>query len=365
MFPALCKLAIARAWVLSLLLTVFSAGSPVPAADVSDLRSGEMLLLLPAAAHQSGDGRHWIVPVHAWVYEPADSRVRRRLIAAILETRYNLKVTPASAAFFDPRVNLLLADNKRGRTIVADVAGTRATLPPTKPNGHTVANVRVPVTDAASDGAKLAIRAVLPASDSRTIEASAHLIGPAGLSIISDIDDTVKITHVHDRRRMWEATFYQPFAAVEGMPAAYRKLTVAGAPVHYVSSSPWHLAGPLLEFLSGSSLPFSSIALKYFRLKDRTSLNILKPGRETKPPEIEAILARYPGRRFVLIGDSGEDDPEVYAQVLRRHPRQVAKVYIRNVTAARRDDARFAKLFAGLDAERWALFDDPGEITAD
>ena len=344
---------------------VFFAGWPVCAADVSNLRSGERLLLLPAAAHQSSDGRHWIVPVHAWVYQPQDSRVRRRLIAAILQARYDLGVTPASAAFFDPRVNLLLADNKRGRTIVVDVAGTRATLPPTKPNGHTLANVRIPVTPATSDGAILTIRAVLPASDPRAIETTAHLIGPTGLSIISDIDDTVKVTHVLDRRRMWEATFYRPFAAVDGMPAAYRKLTAAGAPVHYVSSSPWHLAEPLLEFLAASSLPVSSIALKYFRLKDRTSLNILRPGRETKPPEIEAILARYPGRRFILIGDSGEDDPEVYAQALRRHPTQIAKVYIRNVTAARRDDARFAKTFAGLDAARWVLFDDPGEIAAD
>ena len=141
------------------------------------------------------------------------------------------------------------------------------------------------------------------------------------MSIISDIDDTVKITHVLDRRRMWEATFYKPFEAVDGMPAAYHRLAATGAAFHYVSSSPWHLAEPLLDFLDANGLPLSSIALKQVRLKDRTRLDILKPGRETKPPEIEAILTRYPGRRFILIGDSGEDDPEVYAEALRRHPR--------------------------------------------
>ena len=349
---------------LSLPLIFFSAGWPVAAADVSNLKSGEALVLLPPAAHRSGDGRHWIVPVHAWVYGPQDSDFRRRAIARILEARYDLKVTPAGAAFFDRRTNLLLADNERGRTIVVDVAGMRATLPRTRPNGHTWADVRIPVTAVTVDGASLKIRAVLPASDPRTIETSAHLIGPSGLSIISDIDDTVKITHVRDRRRMWEATFYKPFDVVDGMPAAYRKLTITGAPVHYVSSSPWHLAEPLLEFLAAQGLPIASIALRHFRLKDRTSLNILKPGRETKPPEIEAILARYPGRRFILIGDSGEDDPEVYAQALRRHSQQIAKIYIRNITAAKRDDARFAKTFAGLEAARWVLFDDPGEIGA-
>ncbi len=66
--------------------------------------------------------------------------------------------------------------------------------------------------------------------------------------------------------------------------------------------------------------------------------------------------------RCRLVGDSGEDDPEVYAEALRRHPKQIARIYIRNITAARRDDARFAKTFAGIEAARWLLFEDPGEI---
>jgi phosphatidate phosphatase APP1 len=345
-----------------LLLLLFFAGPPASAADVSTLKPGEALLLLPAAAHQSEDGRHWVVPVHAWVYVPQISRFRRGAIAEFLRLSYGLDVTSASTSYFDARVNLLLADNKRGRTIVVDVAGTRSTLPPTSANGHTEAEIRIPVTAATPGGALLTIRAVLPASGSPTVETSAHLIGPTGLSIISDIDDTVKVTHVLDRRRMWEATFYKPFEAVDGMPAAYRRLAATGVPIHYVSSSPWHLAAPLMEFMTANGLPLSSIALKHFRLKDRTRLNIVKPGREIKPPEIEAILTRYPGRHFMLIGDSGEDDPEVYAESLRRHSMQITRIYIRNVTGAKRDDERFAKVFAGVDAARWVLFDDAGEI---
>jgi Uncharacterized conserved protein (DUF2183) len=331
------------------------------AADVSTLRSKEALVLLPAAAHQSEDGRQWVVPLHAWVYVPQNSDVRLPAIAKILKTTHQLDVTPASAPFFDARVNLLLADNKDDRTVVVDVAGTRATLPPTGDNGHARGEVRIPVTSATPDGAILPIRAVLPAS-SRPVETSAHLIGPTGLSIISDIDDTVKITHVLDHRRMWEATFYKAFEAVEGMSDAYRKLSARGAPIHYVSSSPWHLAEPLLEFFTTKDLPLSSITLKHIRLKDPTALNILLPGSKTKPPEIEAILTRYPGRRFILIGDSGENDPEVYGAAQRRHPSQIARICIRNVTGERRDDQRFVEAFAGF--EPWVLFDDPGEIEA-
>ncbi len=335
---------------------------PLSAADVSNLKPGETVLLMPAAAHQSEDRRHWVVPLHAWVYVPQNSHLRRGAIAELLKLRYGLDATQTSATFFDARVNLLLADNKRGRTIVVDIGGTRATLPPTAPNGHSATQVRIPVSAAMPEGGRLMIRAVLAPPDTRKFETSAHLIGPRGLSVISDIDDTVKITHVLDRRRMWEATLYKPFEAVEGMSAAYRGFAEKGAAIHYVSSSPWHLAEPLLAFLGASGLPASSIALKQIRLKDRTALDIVKPGRETKPPQISAILARYPGRRFILIGDSGEDDPEVYAEALRRHPRQIERIYIRDVTSARRDDARFTKTFAGIEVTRWALFEDAKEI---
>jgi Uncharacterized conserved protein (DUF2183) len=355
--------ALCRGGAVCVLVLLFG-GFSVFAAEVSTLKAGEAMVLFPAAAHQSKDGRQWVVPVHVWVYQPQHSQFRRQAIAELLKRRHGLNLTPANAVFFDPRVNLLLADNRGDRTVVIEVAGVRATLPPTSANGHSQSQVRIPVSAHTPEGARVAIRAVLPPADSRKIEVDAHLIGPTGLSVISDIDDTVKVTHVLNRRSLWEATFYQPFVAVAGMADAYQRLAARRATFHYVSSSPWHLTEPLLAFLRATDLPVSSISLKHVRLKDRTALNILKPGLETKPPAIEAILQRYPGRRFILIGDSGEDDPEVYAQALRRHPKQIARIFIRNITAAQRGDARFSKTFAGFEAERWVLFGDATAIEA-
>ena len=147
------------------------------------------------------------------------------------------------------------------------------------------------------------------------------------------------------------------------MAEAYRGLASKGAAFHYLSSSPWHLAEPLLEFLRTGGFPLTTLSLKHMRLKDRTLLDIARPGRETKPPQISAILARFPDRRFILIGDSGEDDPEIYADAFHRSPGQIERILIRNVTAARRDDARFSKTFAGIDPARWALFDHPAAIS--
>ena len=331
----------------------------------STLKARENRVLVPAAASLAAGGQVWIIPVHAWVYVPQSSRIRRAGIAALLKTQHGLEVKRAVEPYFDARINLLLADNKRGRRIVVAIAGIQTMLPPTDPNGHVAADVRLPVSLVRPGNPQLEIKAVLPAGDSRSITAPLQLIGPRGLSVISDIDDTVKITHVTDRKRMWQSTFYAPFAAVPGMAEAYQRLATSGnLGFHYISSSPWHLAEPLQQFMTTAGLPLSSLSLKHIRLKDRTALNIISPGRVTKPPAIAQILARFPERTFILIGDSGEDDPEVYAAAKRANTGQIAHIYIRNVTGARRDDARLSATFAGMPAEQWTLFDDPSVIRA-
>ena len=75
-----------------------------------------------------------------------------------------------------------------------------------------------------------------------------------------------------------------------------------------------------------------------------------------------ALLKDYPERTFILVGDSGEKDPEFYADVMQRHPARIERVFIRNVTNAKPDDARFAKVFSGIDAARWQLFLSPDDL---
>ncbi|MBJ7260251.1 MAG: hypothetical protein JHD33_12005 [Chthoniobacterales bacterium] len=181
------------------------------AAEHSTVRPDETVVLMPAAGHLDADGAHWVVQLHAWVCVRQHSRFRRAAVARLLKLRYGHEVTPANARYFDPRINLLLADNKRGRIVVVDVAGTRATLAPTAANGHARGELRLPVCASARDGAdapiRLAARVIFAPGDPRQNEGSVELIGRTGLSVISDIDDTVKITQVREPRRMWETTF--------------------------------------------------------------------------------------------------------------------------------------------------------------
>ena len=90
-------------------------------------------------------------------------------------------------------------------------------------------------------------------------------------------------------------------------------------------------------------------------------LNLLKPGTQTKPRQIAPILAAFPRRRFTLIGDSGEQDPEVYGALARQHS-QIVRIYIRNITDESPGSDRIQAALEGLDPVRWSLFSDAADI---
>ena len=184
------------------------------------------------------------------------------------------------------------------------------------------------------------------------------------VSIISDIDDTVKISEVTDRRQLLENTFFKAFQSVPGMSELYRDLVARGARLHFVSSSPWQLYPPLRDFLLEAGFPWASLDLKSIRFRDQTLLNLFKEGTETKPEQIIPILQRYPERIFILIGDSGEHDPEVYGDIARRFPDSIQRILIRSLDSAGRDNARYQDAFKSVPAHKWQLFDSPDQLSA-
>ena len=182
-----------------------------------------------------------------------------------------------------------------------------------------------------------------------------------GISVVSDIDDTIKQSSVRDRRELLLNTFARPFAAAPGMAARYRELARDPATrFHYVSSSPIQLYPPLAAFLRDADFPDGSM-----HLRETTSLRRLigkqADSRLHKRAAIQALLRDFPQRRFVLIGDSGEHDPEIYAALAREHPQQVIAIGIRDVTGEARDAARYRHAFTGVDAGAWSVFGDPSD----
>lgn len=170
-----------------------------------------------------------------------------------------------------------------------------------------------------------------------TVQAIGRVLVPppsARFGVISDIDDTILWTNVKNRLRMVltvalsNAHTRKPF---KGVAAFYRALHrgVSGTeenPIFYVSKSPWNLYTPLLEFMEVQGIPPGPLLLR-----DYGHHMLFSREDDHKAQNIEHILRAYPHLPFVLIGDSGEQDPEIYARVLHAHPQRIRVIYIRNV----------------------------------
>ena len=196
-----------------------------------------------------------------------------------------------------------------------------------------------------------------PPRGSDAVRAQAQVLVPpatARFGVISDIDDTVVRTNVANRLKMLvmlarsNAHTRKPF---EGVAAFYRALHAGadgaqGNPIFYVSSSPWNLYAPLVEFLSVQQIPLGPLLLKDFG--DHT-LFATRDHHGHKLACIESILQTYPHLPFVLIGDSGEQDPEIYREVVHRFPQRVRVIYIRSVDP---DPSRLAAIDQLIDEVR-------------
>ena len=356
-------------WIVAILLiiggyAILRAAGNDTRSLYSDIRNDEFVQFFNTTAWFDESAREWHVPVHGWIYEPEDSSVRRALFEKILKDKYKLEIDEAADANFSRRLNLVIADNERGKSIVVDVAGRREVLPASEPNGHFDAILVIAeseVVEHAHHGV-LPYTAVTRPDDNRTFGGSVRLVEPRGLSIISDIDDTVKISMVTDRKALLEYAFLRDFEVAPGMAELYGEWVNDDVSLHFVSSSPWQLYAPLTEFLGDHGFPWANFNLKRVRFRDETLFDLFKKGTETKPAIIREILDRYPQRQFVLVGDSGEQDPEVYAGLMREYPRQVLKSYLRNVTDETPGNVRFSSVFDGIAADRWTLFDEPASL---
>jgi phosphatidate phosphatase APP1 len=173
----------------------------------------------------------------------------------------------------------------------------------------------------------------------RTARAVGRVLVPpatAKFGVISDLDDTVIVTNVTNRLKMFLTVALLnehtrlPF---KGVAAFYEALQngATGAennPIFYVSSSPWNLYSPLTEFLQIHKIPLGALFLKDF-----CNQTVFAAGdhQSHKLNSIETILETYPHLPFVLIGDSGERDPEIYREVVRKYRERIRAVYIRSI----------------------------------
>jgi len=155
--------------------------------------------------------------------------------------------------------------------------------------------------------------------------------------VISDIDDTILISHSTRLLKKLRLMLFKnamtrsPF---EGVAAFYRALHEAGEKgnrsIFYVSSSEWNLYDLLVNFLEYKGIPRGTLLLSDAKLK---LFRLIRSGKQHqhKYNQIRSLFELYYDQSFILIGDSGQRDPEIYLKIAEMYPSRVKAIYIRRI----------------------------------
>lgn len=163
-----------------------------------------------------------------------------------------------------------------------------------------------------------------------------HITEPRGVSLISDVDDTIKHSNIAaGAREIFRNTFVRDLAdlTVDGVGEWYGRMHHLGVGIHYCSNSPWQLFPVLASFFKLGGLPPGSLHLKQY---SGMMQGIFEPVAERKKSTLNRLVADFPHRRFLLVGDSGEADLEVYTDLALANPGRILAVFIRDVTTPER-----------------------------
>ncbi|KAI9669204.1 MAG: hypothetical protein M1817_004746 [Caeruleum heppii] len=171
------------------------------------------------------------------------------------------------------------------------------------------------------------------ASEKLSATEEVRITEPAGVSLISDIDDTIKHSAVGSgAKEIFRNTFIRELGdlTIDGVKDWYRRLYDLGVKMHYVSNSPWQLYPVLVSYFAMAGLPPGSFHLKQY---SGMLQGIFEPVAERKKSTLARLMQDFPERKFILVGDSGEADLEVYTDIVLAHPGRVIGIYIRDITS--------------------------------
>ena len=339
--------------LICVLFSYYNAFDAVYAAD------SERVTFYPTYGYQ--EGGKWVIPMRAWVHERRGlpERVKAKVAASLGD------LTPREIINFDSRMQDFVGDSESDEvvTLAFDndpenqeyrIQDSHGNSLETDQDGLVEGMIRISLTKAAellsrqgSDNGWLAYRAT---SKDHSGVGRVRLIESAGISVISDIDDTIKVTEIPaGSKTVVRNTFFRDFVAAPGMAELYQEWK--GASLHYVSGGPWQLYGPLSDFLFGEEVGFpeGTFHMRSVR-KNLLGVNSWRDLKELvlnenatfehKVARISEIMRRFPQRKFILVGDSGEKDPEVYREIKKRFPGQVQEIKISDVVNDREKKKR-------------------------
>jgi phosphatidate phosphatase APP1 len=359
--------AVAR-MVLAVTFLVSTLFSSCATSAVDGPARGQEVVFFPSPASVLSDNQ-WLLTIQGRVFEPTEKIRGREALIGVLAPLVGARSTDP---IFRARARYFLSDSSRNTCISVKVGDKVIVLPASDPAGYFSGDITLAGDEVMrlAKSSMISFQSVPTATNPMLFPGSVTLVPEEGVTVITDMDDTIKITDMLNDKEKVVNTFLRPFKAVPGMPALYRSwMEVLGPRIHFhvVSAGPWQFNEPLRQFTEGAGFPAFTWDMRSVDIGDVSVLfKEMSPDKtgmyEFKLQKIRAFMARFPKRHVVLVGDSGEKDPEVYAKILSEFPGRVDGVFIRNVNCEDQKD-RYEKLFWNKEAAaKLRLFQDPREL---
>lgn len=191
--------------------------------------------------------------------------------------------------------------------------------------------------------------------------ATAYLVPSRGLSIISDIDDILRVTEIYQPKQGLLNSFARPFVPWKNMPDIYANWSrsIPDFHFHYLTTTPEQVTRNYMDFIY-KTYPGGSFDTRPLNFSDvSATLSIRKF-------LLEKIFATFPERKFVLVADTSNSDVmNDYPLMLQEHPSQVQCIFLRNTSATDSGD-KFpydTKGFKDLDANKYMFFTVPDDLS--
>lgn len=335
----------------------------------TNLQPSERVVLFPSFGRFVEADQLWRIHVRGAVFDPTEIKLRKRMMLNLLRRFLNADPEQLNSELFRERIEAFAAATSRGRRITVRTGEHFFPLVQASHRngrfGGTIHLSTQKVEQLTGEGwferDRLKLQVIGPEANEALHDGLAHLIPTKGWSIVSDIDDTIKHTEVCSKRELLANTFLREFRCVDGMANVYRSLAAQGIPFHYVSSSPWQLYLPLADLVHVAGFPSGTFHLRSFRIRDHV-LRRMTLHRGGKSVEIRRILESFPERKFILVGDSGERDPEIYTRLAKHFPNQVKAIFIRQIPQNPLNEARLNKIVGPFLPTTIRTFQESGEL---
>ncbi|KAI1750402.1 hypothetical protein F4782DRAFT_541607 [Xylaria castorea] len=238
------------------------------------------------------------------------------------------------------------------------------------PSGHNGISSEIKRLPSGDDGNLVPTFAHVPKGANGLLEMRTFFADAEGWGVISDIDDTIKVTQTSDPIGILRTTFIDTPEPTPGMPELYKhihSLITPNSAWFYLSASPYNLY-PFLRDFRQNHYPHGTIILRDSSwMSVRGLLTTLTLGTEDyKVDRMEKVYAWLPRRKMICIGDSTQSDPEAYGEIYRRYPHWVKTILIRKVEdiaaigiEAKNEPERFEEAFKDVPRDVWHVFSDP------